>query len=883
MPASIQQPSLVLNYALIMQGIFPSRDQGGGEQGVGHLRIFAFNFLPGGGTADPGGQLLPLSQNTALFSILGTNYGGNGVSNFALPNLDGRAAHSSGQGPGLSDYFLGQESGFDFTTIVSVEVPLADGGGAQPTSTLEETLTINYCISPFGIFPSSGSGGALIGMVGQITAFAGNFAPNGTLFCDGRLLPISEFETLFTVIGTTYGGDGQETFALPDLRGRVPIGTGTGPGLANVQLGQTFGVEELTLTQANLPVAMGGSDQPIGNHGPSLGITYLIALQGTFPNPNGGGLQGGVGDSAVLGEIVMFAGNTPPSGYAIAAGQLLPINQNQALFSLFGTTFGGDGRVNFALPDLRGRAVIDEGAGANFGDRLGTATTILTPGDFDALTLSAGAGIDLLFGANQGDTLFGNAGNDTLNGLGGDDFLVGGAGSNQLRGDVGSDTADFRDAPAGVTASILGGSASINGYGGIDSFNSIENLAGSEQADSLTGDNSANVLSGRGGNDMLFGLGGADTIDGGFGADAMDGGDGSDIFIVDNAGDTVVEAVNQGTDIVRTTITSYTLTANVENLTYTGSAAFTGRGNSLNNVVTGGTNNDNLIGKAGDDMLIGGNGNDVLSGDAGTDTLNGGDGNDTLVVSDTLDTLIGGAGIDTALIVAPGLTVTLGSDVEWGDNQSGGAVTLTMNALDNLYGGGSGIDTVFGGDGNDNIYGRGGNDALNGDGGNDRLFGDGGDDVLGGGIGIDVLEGGADNDTLSGGSGVDTLYGQDGDDVLSGGADFDTLVGGLGADRFAFASGDTGSTLATADRIVDFSTAQGDRIDLSAIDAVTGGGDDGFSFIGSAAFSNVAGQLRAEVFFGNTYVMGDTNGDGIADFVVKIDGNVPLSGSDFIL
>ena len=881
MPAPIQQPSLVLNYALIMQGIFPSRDGGSGEQGVGHLRIFAFNFLPGGGTADPGGQLLPLSQNTALFSILGTNYGGNGVSNFALPNLDGRAAHSSGQGPGLSDYFLGQESGFDFTTIVSVEGPLADGGGAQPTSTLEETLTINYCISPFGIFPSGS--GAPIGMVGQITAFAGSFAPNGTMFCDGRLLPISEYEVLFAVIGTIYGGDGQETFALPDLRGRVPVGAGTGAGLSNVGLGQSFGAEELTLSQANLPVAMGGSGQAIGNHGPSLGITYLIALQGTFPNPNGGGLQGGVGDTAVLGEIVMFAGNTVPSGYAIAAGQLLPINQNQALFSLFGTTFGGDGRVNFALPDLRGRAVIDEGAGANFGQRLGSATTILTPDDFAPLTLSAGAGIDVLYGANDSDTLFGNAGNDTLYGLAGDDFLVGGAGSNQLRGDAGSDTADFRDAPAGVTASILGGSASINGYGGIDSFFSIENLAGSAFVDSLTGDDNANILSGAGGNDMLFGRAGADTIDGGTGADAMDGGDGSDIFIVDNAGDTVVEALIQGTDLVRTTLAAYSLTANVENLTYTGTAAFTGRGNSLNNVVTGGTNNDNLVGKAGDDMLIGGNGNDILSGDSGTDTLDGGDGNDTLVVSDTLDTLIGGAGIDTALFVTPGLTLSLSSDVEWGDNQSGGAVTLAMNALDNLYGGGSGIDTVAGGDGSDNIYGRGGNDVLNGDGGNDRLFGDVGDDVLGGGIGTDVLEGGADNDQLSGGSGIDTLYGQDGDDVLSGGADFDTLVGGLGADRFAFASGDSGNSLATADRIVDFNTAQGDRIDLGAIDAVTGGGDNGFSFIGSAAFSNIAGQLRAETIFGNTYVMGDTNGDGVADFVIKLDGNVPLTGGDFIL
>lgn len=879
MPASIQQPSLVLNYVFVTQGIFPSRSGGGGEQGTGHLRIFGFNFLPGSGTADPGGQIIPLSQNTALFSILGTTYGGNGSSNFALPNLDGRAGQSSGQGPGLSDYFLGQESGSDFATIVSVEVPLADGGGSQPISTLEETLTINYCINPFGVFPSGG--GAPIGMVGQITAFAGNFEPNGTLFCDGRLLPISEYETLFQVIGTTYGGDGQSTFALPDLRGRVPVGTGTGPGLANVQLGETLGVEELTLTQANLPAAMGGSGQPIGNHGPSLGISYLIALQGIFPSENGG-LPGGVGDSAILGEIVMFAGNTPPSGYAFANGQLLPINQNQALFSLFGTTFGGDGRVNFALPDLRGRAVIDEGAGADFGLRLGSATTILTPDDFDALTLSAGVGLDQLFGANLGDTLFGNAGNDTLNGLAGDDVLIGGSGNNQLRGDGGSDTGDYRDATGSVTASLLAGGATNNGNGGTDTFTSIENLAGSAQLDSLTGDDSVNILSGRGGNDMLFGRGGADTIDGGTGADAMEGGDGADTFIVDDSGDSVIEALDQGTDLVRTSLASYTLTANVENLTYTGSGTFTGRGNGLANVITGGANDDRLIGKGGGDTLNGGNGNDFLSGDVGADTLNGGDGNDMLVISDLDDTVNGGAGIDTALIVTGMMLISLSNDVEWAENISGDNCTLFMNDLDNSYAGSSGRDVNHALGGNDFIDGRGGNDALYGYGGSDRLFGMAGNDELEGGDGNDFLEGGIDNDILSGNEGDDVIYGEDGDDRLTGGTGKDILIGGAGADIFAFVSADDSAAgLDDADNIRDW--AAGDRIDLSAIDALPGGEDDEFVFRGSGPFNNLAGEVRAEVIYGNTYVLIDMDGDSIADWVIRIEGVVNLTGADFIL
>src|SRR4051794_3924700 len=85
--------------------------------------------------------------------------------------------------------------------------------------------------------------------VGEIRMFAGNFAPAGWMFCEGQLLPIAENETLFQLIGTTYGGDGQETFGLPDLRGRIPIHQGNGFILA-----ETGGAEEITLTQTQTPV-----------------------------------------------------------------------------------------------------------------------------------------------------------------------------------------------------------------------------------------------------------------------------------------------------------------------------------------------------------------------------------------------------------------------------------------------------------------------------------------------------------------------------------------------------------------------------------------------------------------------------------------------------
>src|SRR2546423_12716807 len=89
--------------------------------------------------------------------------------------------------------------------------------------------------------------------VGEIRMFAGNFAPAGWMFCEGQLLPISENETLFNLIGTTYGGDGQSTFALPNLSSRVPVHVGTGPGGITRQLGETGGAEAVTLTTNQIP------------------------------------------------------------------------------------------------------------------------------------------------------------------------------------------------------------------------------------------------------------------------------------------------------------------------------------------------------------------------------------------------------------------------------------------------------------------------------------------------------------------------------------------------------------------------------------------------------------------------------------------------------
>ena len=165
--------------------------------------------------------------------------------------------------------------------------------------------------------------------IGQIILFAGNFAPKNWAFCDGRLLSIAQNSALFSILGTTYGGDGITTFALPDLRGRAPVHTGQGPARSNISLGETYGTNQTTLLVTNLPpgapvqiaassapattnnptnnyLASGdeeifvdgsadttmagttsvnsGGGQPIPVGGPRLALNYVICLYGIYPS-----------------------------------------------------------------------------------------------------------------------------------------------------------------------------------------------------------------------------------------------------------------------------------------------------------------------------------------------------------------------------------------------------------------------------------------------------------------------------------------------------------------------------------------------------------------------------------------------------------------------
>ncbi|PZQ50451.1 MAG: hypothetical protein DI556_07825 [Rhodovulum sulfidophilum] len=184
----------------------------------------------------------------------------------------------------------------------------------------------------------------------------------------------------------------------------------------------------------------------------------------------------------------------------------------------------------------------------------------------------------------------------------------------------------------------------------------------------------------------------------------------------------------------------------------------------------------------------------------------------------------------------------------------------------------------------DKLAGYEGDDALHGHAGADELRGNKGNDLLAGGSGDDLLLGGSGRDTLRGGAGEDRLVAGPGADVLIGGAGADRLDGGGGADRFVFQSvAESGPTAATRDRIGDFVAGE-DRIDLAGIDANVGrSGNQAFRLIGDDPFSGAAGELRVFERATGTFVTGDVDGDGRADFSIQLSGRPELDAADFLL
>lgn len=568
------------------------------------------------------------------------------------------------------------------------------------------------------------------------------------------------------------------------------------------------------------------------------------------------------------------------------------------------TLDGGVGNDN--LDGGVGNDILIGGAGAD----------ILTGGDgFDTASYSkssAAVNVNLATGTGSGgdaegdhlsgiENIDGSAYNDTLIGDTGDNTLLGGAGADVLVGGDGYDTASYSTSLA-VNVNLATG-IGLGGDAEGDHLSGIEHIYGSRLDDTLTADSLGDTLDGNAGNDVLTG---------GAGNDTLNGGRGDDVFMVGQGGvDHIDGGVGAGTDTENFSQSASAVWAQLDSADSSAGPRWTlpADPNATGHAWT--TSDDSLweanysghfqgiVQSINVENIIGSQFSDILEGDSGNNILVGGLGDDELYGMGGADTYIGGTSAHSS-------SYGIGGDDLVGYWYAGSAVTVDLEndsrntgeaADDRFYG----IEGLGGSFYDDALHGTTGNNVLMGEAGADILDGREGEDTasyrwaiegvtanlarpeLNTGdakgdtyISIEDLQGSYFNDTLTGNTGNNRIEGLNGQDTLTGGGGNDTFV-------FAHASDIGGGATGTAsDVITDFSA--GDVIDLSGIDAIDATAPkDNFTFIGDAAFSGHAGELRTgqDHATGMTYVQGDTNGDGIADFQLNLSNQHHLAASDF--
>jgi Ca2+-binding RTX toxin-like protein len=687
-----------------------------------------------------------------------------------------------------------------------------------------------------------------------ISGTASVFAGGSYIVNDDMLFGLGGDDLLAASIGdqSLDGGAGIDTATVVDTSSNIPysgeVYTGTTLSLELQESAQASGFGNWTLKDIeNLSGGL-GNDQLTGNG-------QVNVLAGGAGNDV---LSGGSGNDVLLGDgqIAALSGGTitTSESFSYAFGDAPGFAEGDDILD------GGEGDDRMVggrdddlyYVDSLGDVVVEQAGEGTDEVRTGLSSYGLAL-EVENLTGTSGAG----------QTLSGNSKDNVITGAAGNDMLVGGSGNDIVRGGGGADQ-------------IYGGV--VDPYAGaapIPSGNDV--LEGGDGADWINAWDGDDMLDGGADNDILLGGAGNDVLDGGLGADSMTGGSGNDIYHVDNAGDTVTELDFGGIDEVRTSLGSkappdravYVLPDFVENLIGTSAGAQGVGDNSLDNVITMGAGHDLVVADAG-----------------GVDTISGGGGNDFFYHGDKLtaaDVTNGGAGTDTIALLGDygaGITFTASNLVGvermalytslylpgTGPNN----YAITMNDA-NVAAGTEFFVTAASLQSNESLI-------FNGSAETDGRF------TVHGGGGADTIIGGAGGDFVIGNAGNDTLYGLGGLDFLIGGLGADQLRGGAGGDRFVYQS-TAQSTTGSIDHILDFQHV--DRIDLSGIDA-NGNAADGnsaFTFIGSNAFGNVAGQLRAYQSGADWFVEGDTNGDGLADLIIKVTlpDATPIGAADFIL
>lgn len=550
---------------------------------------------------------------------------------------------------------------------------------------------------------------------------------------------------------------------------------------------------------------------------------------------------GGDGNDAVFaeeGNDIIFGGSGEDlmaggAGNDVLSGddgqdQLFGETGNDALFGRAGDDLllGMDGADYLDGGD--GKDVLDGGQGADtLIGGLGDDTYMLDE-QGDSITELADQGVDTIqtsldsytLGANlenlsmtaplsslSAKKAVGNALDNLLIGGAGDDQLIGGAGQDELDGAAGADqliggSGDDRYLVDNAEDQVLEFAGE-----GMDTVKAAISFSLSDQVEQLILTGSAD-LRGRGNalDNQLIGNSGNNWLDGAAGADRMAGGAGDDVYIVDDAGDSVIENAQQGNDTVRASISSE-LSAKVENLILTGTQNINGRGNALNNILSGNAGNNRLLASDGNDILNGGAGTDLLDGGTGNDTyrFNAGDGFKQIVDSAGADQISFGVGLNLDNLALRISADATGNHAELrvldanGNEQAGQGVdfalasdpcgrlvsaispiesfrfadgsTSTFEALQiklrSIYAGARQItirgdrnDDIIIGNQRDNCIDAGsGHDAINAGGGNDRIIAGGGNDFIAGGKGNDLIDAGAGHNVLAfnRNDGADTL------------------------------------------------------------------------------------------------------------------------------
>ncbi|ANL39207.1 M10 family metallopeptidase C-terminal domain-containing protein [Rhizobium phaseoli] len=785
---------------------------------------------------------------TAAFVGIGNSLDNTITSGAAADTLSGGDGNDTLNGGAGADRLIGGAG--DDTYVVDNAGDIVTEAADAGTDTVRTTLagyTLGNNVENLTYTGSANFSGAGNGLANTITGGAGNDMLNGAAGAD-----------------TLIGGAGHDTYIVDDAGDLVTEAADEGTDTVRTNLASYT----LTGNVENLSFAGTGAFAGTGNNldNTLTGGAAADTLSGDAGNDtlNGGAgtdsLIGGEGDDTYIvdnaGDIVTESADegadtvrTTLTSYTLGSDVENLSFVGTAAFagtgnSLANTITGGAG--NDTLDGAAGADSLIGGAGNdtyiidNAGDIVTEAAVVgidTVRTTLAAYTLGAnvenlqytgsasftGTGnalVNTITGGAGNDTLDGGAGNDTLDGGAGDDIYVVDSASDVIKDSAGTD--EVRTALAAYSIAALA---------------NVENLTYTGSANFTgTGNALANMITGGAGNDML---------NGGAGADSLIGGAGNDTYIVDHAGDLVIEAADAGIDTVRTTLASYTLGSDVEHLTYIGTTAFAGTGNDLDNTILGG---------AAADTLSGGDGNDTLNGGAGADHMIGGAGDDTYIVDHAGDvvTEVASAGTDTVRTTLA--SYTLGSDVEHLTYLGTAAFAGTGNSLDNTIMGGAAADTLSGGAGNDTLNGGAGADRLIGGTGDDTYIVDNAGDIVteAADAGTDTVHTalasytlgsnvenlthtGSGNFSGAGNALANTITGGAGNDVLNGGAGADTLIGAAGNDTYIVDN--------AGDMVTESANAGIDTVRTNLASYMLTSNVENLSFAGTGAFAGTGNAL----------------------------------------